>query len=217
MAHGVRRAEDPAQVTVDVTIELPASSKGPLETILGIVDERGAIRTSRKQVEAPAGDGSHRLDFSIPLPPGTYKLRFAAADASGTVGVVESAVEGRLTTMGPIAASALIRSTVDAAGAQRRMSGEQIPQDATALLLALELYPPAVGAPADLLVKITMAPQGSESSATERVVTPELRDGALIAEAEYLVERLVPGSYTIRATVMSGPTPLGTLSTIVRR
>ena len=217
LARAVRRAGDPAQVTVDVTIEIPASAKGPLDTILGIVDERGAIRTSRKQIEAQAGGDAHRLDFSVPLAPGAYKLRFAAADASGAVGVVESPVEARLTMMGTLAASELMRWSVNGAGEQRRMSGEQIASDAKGLLVALELYAPASGPPADLLVKFTMAPQGNESAATERIVTPEARDGALIAEVEYLVDRLAPGGYMIRATVMSGPASIGTLSTTVRR
>jgi VWFA-related protein len=217
LARAVRRAEDPAQVVVDVSAEIPASSTGPFDTVLGIVDERGAIRTSKKQVEAPSGGGPNRLEFSVPLAPGSYKLRFAAADASGAVGVVESAVEARLTTMGAIATSELMRWTVNAEGEQRRVAGEQVPQDAKTLLVALELYPPGAAAPADLLVKIAMAPQGSDAVPNERIVTPELRDGALVAEAEYMLDRLTAGTYTIRATVLSGATPLGTVSTIVRR
>ena len=216
IARSVRRAEDPAQVAVDVAVEIPASATGPLDTILGIVDERGAIRTSRKKVEPESPGGAHRIDFSLPLAPGSYKLRFAVADASGAVGVVESAVEARLTAMGAIATSELMRFAVNAAGEQQRM-GEQVPADAKTVLIALELYPAGTDGPADLLVKLAMALQGGEATATERIVTPELRDGVLVAEAEYLLDRLTPGTYTVRATVMSGATSLGTVSTVVRR
>jgi hypothetical protein len=118
--------------------------------------------------------------------------------------------------MGAIATSGLLRSVVNAAGEQRQM-GEQVPPDAKTVLIALELYPAGTDRPVDLLVKLTMAAEGNEAAATERIVTPEVRDGVLIAEAEYLADRLAPGAYTLRATVMSGTASLGTVSTIVRR
>lgn len=215
IARGVRRGEDPTQVAVDIAVDLPASATAPLDTILGIVDARGGIRTSRKKVEATAAGEPYHIEASLPLSPGSYKLRFAVADASGAVGVVETAVEARLATMGTVAASELLRWTVNAAGERRRLAGEQIPADAKTLLLALELYPPA-DAPPDLLLKIALGPQG-DAAANERIVTPELRDGVLIGEVEFGLAPLAPGAYIIRATVMSGATTLGTLSAAVRR
>jgi len=218
IASGVRRADDPAQVMVDIAIDIPASAAGPLDTVLGVVDGRGAIRTSRNKKVEPAAPGApYHIDASLPLPPGSYKLRFAAADASGAIGLVETVVEAKLTMMGTVGTSELLRWTLNAAGEQKRLAGEQIPAEATTLLLALELYPPGADAPPDLLVKIAMGPQGGEAPASERVITPEPRLGALVAEAEYLLAALPPGAYTIRATVMSGATMLGTVSALVRR
>jgi hypothetical protein len=44
----------------------------------------------------------------------------------------------------------------------------------------------------------------------ERVIVPEIADGVLRAEAEFLLDSLPPGTYAIRATVLSGATVLGT-------
>jgi hypothetical protein len=50
----------------------------------------------------------------------------------------------------------------------------------------------------------------------ERVIVPEPVDGALRAEAEFVLDSLPPGNYTIRATVLSGVTVLGSLTRPVR-
>ena len=79
----LRRDADPAQVLLDVQIEIGASAKPPLSTLLGVVDGRGAIRSAGQDIAAAGDGGAYRLDFSLPLTPGPYKLRFAAADAAG--------------------------------------------------------------------------------------------------------------------------------------
>jgi hypothetical protein len=104
----VRRGANPPEISLDVAIEIPASAAGPLNTLLGVVDASGAIRTARKQVDAAGAGMPYQLDFSVPLAPGTYTLRFAAADATGTVGAVEAKVDAHLTPMGPLEASGLL-------------------------------------------------------------------------------------------------------------
>jgi hypothetical protein len=107
---------------------------------------------------------------------------------------------------------------VDAGGQQRRLARETIPPDAKALVVALELYSGAGAAPADLLVKIGLiAGSGDRLPAIERIVAPEPRDGVSIAEAEFPLERLAPGAYVVRATVVSGTSVLGTTSTDIKR
>jgi hypothetical protein len=51
---------------------------------------------------------------------------------------------------------------------------------------------------------------------TERVVVPESAEGVLRVEAEFALDRVAAGSYTVRATVLSGPTVLGSLTRPVR-
>ena len=219
LATRVRRGSDPAQVSLDVQIELPATAKGPLTTLLGVVDARGAIRTANRSI-APAQDGTNRFDFSLPLEPGPYKVRFAAADAAGTIGSIESPVKAELVAMGPLLASSLLRWVPDSTGGQRPLILDALPSDAAAVGATLELYATAAAAPPpDLLVKLTLGPDDSAQPAwIERIVTPEVRDGVLIAEAEFPLARVPSGTHALRAVVLSGTTVLGTTSaTVIKR
>lgn len=196
MSRTVRRAPDPGQVAIDVDVEIPSSVKGPIAAAFGVVDATGAVRSGRKEVQAASDGAPYRLSFSLPVAPGTYKLRIAAADAAGAVGAQESIVDARLGAMGPFMASDLLQF-----------------RDATSLATVLELYP-VVGAavPADVVVKIELAVAGDQTPRIERLVTPEPRDGMLVAEAEFALEKLAAGAYAVRATVMSGAAVLGTAS-----
>lgn len=219
LGRALRRAADPAQVSLEVQIEIPATAKAPLSVLLGLVDERGTIRTANQEVDAPAGS-FYRLDFSLPLAPGSYKLRFAAADATGTIGAIDTIVAAALTTMGPFRASDLLRWTSSPGAEPRALALEDLPVGAATLGASLELYGNALAsAPPDVLVKITLAPaDGAEPASIERVVSPENRDGVLVAEAEFPLDRLVSGSYILRAVVQSGTTVLGTASaTVIKR
>jgi hypothetical protein len=189
----VRRAADPAQIAIDVVIVVSAAAKAPLATIFGLVDAGGAIRTSDKTMAAPDPDGGYRLAFSVPVAPGAYTLRFAAADADGAVGSIESAVDATLTAMGPFQASGI--------------AIEPLPGSRRGILAAFELYP-AAAAPPDVIVKMALVSGGDP--VTERAIVPESIDGVLRAEAEFLLDSLPPATYSLRATVVSGTTVLGT-------
>ena len=214
----VRRGADPAQVTVDVQLEIAASARAPLTALMGVVDAQGAIRRASRPIEA-APDGTYTIDVSLPLAPGAYKLRFAAADATGAVGAIETAVTAQLAVMGPLRASGLLRWTASAAGPPRPLLLDQLPAAASTLGATLELYS-ASGAPppADILVRIGLSPAGSPQPSIERIVTPETRGGVLTAEAEFPLDGLASGRYTVRAVVLAGAAELGTVSaTVIKR
>jgi hypothetical protein len=214
----VRRGADPSQVILDVAVDIPASANGPVQSLLGVVNARGGIGTARKEMTADSAGAPFHADLFLPLPPGAYIVRIAAADAGGTLGFTEVKVDAKLTSVGPLAASSLLRATLDASERRRSMTRDRIPADAKTLVAALELYPSSGAPPADVLVKIALVPaSGGDAAAIERVVTPEARDGVLAAEAEFTLDRLAAGKYTLRATVLSGATTLGTVSAAVER
>jgi len=190
----VRRAADPAQIAIDVVIAVSPGARAPVSTMFGLVDAGGAIRTSARTLDAPEANGGYRLAFTVPVRPGVYKLRFAAADATGAVGSIESPVDATLTTMGPLQASGI--------------AIELLPGSRRGILAAIELYPPPGGAPSDVIVKMALV--SGEEATVERVIVPEPADGVLRAEAEFALDALPPGVYAIRATVLSGATVLGT-------
>lgn len=216
LGRALRRGADATQVLLDVQIEIPASAKAPLSAWLGVVDGRGAIRSAGQQIAAPES-GNYRLEFSLPLAPGPYTLRFAAADAAGTIGAVATAVSAELAPVGSFAASDLLRWTATAGAEPRPLLFEELPSDADTLGASLELYGTGVasGTP-DVLVKMTLGfAQGSLPAEIERVVSPDVRDGALVAEAQFPLARVGRGSYVLRADVLSGSTVLGTVSATI--
>ena len=217
VGHAIRRAANDAELTLDVAIEIPAGTPGPISALLGIVEAKGAIRSVNRTLDATNAGDPYHLDLALPLSPAAYKLRIAAADANGTIASVELPVNAQLKQTGTMRASDLLRSTTDATDRRRAITNDTIPASATTLVLGLELYPPAEAPPPDLLVNMSLTLDAANTSATERVVIPELRDGALVAEAEFGVERLAPGRYVARAIVLSGARPLGTIEAIVKR
>jgi hypothetical protein len=197
----VHRGGDPGQIAIDVAITVGASAQAPVATMFGLVDASGAIRTSDKTLTGAEG-GAYRIAFSVPVAPGAYKLRFAAADAGGAVGAIEAAVDAALTKMGPFEASGLMLET--------------LPGDGRRILAALELYPPAGAAAPDVVVKMALV-SASGDPAVERVVVPEETGaGVLRAEAEFALDRLPAGAYTLRASVLSGATVLGAVTRQIR-
>ena len=216
----LRRDADPAQVLLDVQIEIGASAKPPLSTLLGVVDGRGAIRSAGQDIAAAGDGGAYRLDFSLPLTPGPYKLRFAAADAAGTIGAVESAVSAELATIGPFRASDLLRWSAGADSQPRPLMFDELPSGASRVGATLELYMPSgAAAMPDLLVKMTFGPSETGApAAIERIVTPEAREGALEQKPSSRWNVWASGTYLLRAVVQSGSTILGTASaTVIKR
>ena len=196
----VRRGADPAHIAIDVTIAVSGAARAPVSTMFGLVDAGGTIRTSDKTLEAPDAGGGYRLAFTVPVVPGSYRLRVAAADAGGAVGSAESAVDATLTKMGTLETSGIAIAA--------------LPGPRRGVLAAVELYPSDTP-PADVLVKMTLV-SGADAT-VERVVVPEMVDGVLRAEAEFLLDTLPPGRYTVRAAVLSGATLLGTLTRALPR
>ena len=194
LERSVRRASDPSKVAIDVAIVVSPAAQAPLSTTFGLVDASGAIRTSDKTIDAP-GAGGYRLSFSVPVAPGAYTLRFAAADRTGAVGSIESPVDATLAAMGPFQASGI--------------AIEPLPGARRGILASLELYPSAA-APSDVIV--TMALVSGTDPVNERAIVPELVDGVLRADAEFTLDALPPGTYSLRAVVVSGATVLGTIS-----
>jgi hypothetical protein len=217
VGRSIRRAPDPSQVMMDIAIDVAATTPGPISARLGIVDARGAIRSANQTLQTDRAGGPYHVDVSLPLTAATYKLRIAAADATGAIASIELPVTAQLNRIGSMTASELLRSTADAAERRRPVTDDTIPSGAVTLFVVLELYPSSDGAPPDLLVNMSLAPEGSSTPIAERVVTPELRDGALIAEAEFGVQRAGSGSYVVRGTVLSGARPLGTIQSVLKR
>ena len=164
-----------------------------------------------RTIDAPAEGESYRLAFSVPVTPGAYQLRFAVADASGQVGAVSKPVRAELAAMGPFTVSDLQTTWIDQAEKeQSQFPGPQdLPSTAKAINVALDLYATAGAAPRDVLVKMEFGPAGQPSS-IERVVVPVSENGVFRVDAQFPLERVAPGTYSVQATVLVDGMVIGT-------
>jgi len=218
LVSSIRRAADPSQVEIGVRVEIPSAAKAPLTAIFGVVDTAGKLRSGRRPIDTPADGESYRLTFSVPVAPGAYRLRFAVADGTGRVSVVDTPVRAELTAIGPFAAGDLQTSWVTATGTgpAAQFPPDDLPPSAATLNASLDLYLTAGAAvPRDVLVKLTFGVSGRPG--IERIVSPEHENGTFRADAQFPVERLAAGVYSLQATVLVDGAPVGTSSATIRK
>jgi VWFA-related protein len=226
----LRRGSGSAPIDLAVNVMIPASAAGPLTTMFGLVDESGAhgemMKSGRKVVAAPLDGAAYRLAFSLPVSPGIYKLRFAAADATGSVGSLETVVAARLATMGPFQVSDLLASWTGADGTPQFLGIEDLPAGAKTINAIFELYP-AIGArasvrdarpsPEDVQVRFGLYAGSRSQPLAEKDVVPDRTGGILRAEAPFFVDTLEPGAYVLRATVFIAGKRVGTARVSLRK
>jgi hypothetical protein len=86
---------------------------------------------------------------------------------------------------------------------------------------SLELYPGMTAAPADLVVRFTITPQGQTTAVAAHdgdIATETKTAGTTRAEAAFSIAALAPGAYTLRAAVIvDGVTAGEALATIRKR
>ncbi|HEY6356646.1 MAG TPA: hypothetical protein VIX35_00295, partial [Vicinamibacterales bacterium] len=165
----VRRGDTATAIDVGANLEVPASAPGPLTVMFGLVDAAGQLRTGRKTIDAPADGGNYRVSLSLPVTPGTYRLRFAVADASGRVGSIDAPVNAELGHVGPFLTSDVMTSWSGADGQPQFLALEEVPATATALSTFVELYPSAGPLPADVRVQWSVSGDGVQPLADQTV------------------------------------------------
>jgi VWFA-related protein len=212
----IRRGASTSDLTVDLDMEIPAATPGPLTLVFGVADAMGLIRQGRKTIDTPAAGADYRVSLAVPVPAGSYRMRLAVADANGVVGSVETPVKAVLGRIGPFLASDLLTGWSSADGPLQFVALERLPATAAHLVGVLELYPDAGAAiPADVQVKLTILTP-DETPIDERDVTPKDVGGVLRVEAPFDLQYVPAGPYILRATVSIGGAAVGTASTTVR-
>ena len=207
----IRRGAENGQIAVDLDVEVPASTPGPLQMMFGLVDAIGVVKSGKKALDPPSGGGDYRVSLAVPVASGNYKVRLAVADAQGNVGSVESRVKAVLTPMGPFQASDLLTGWAAANGPAQFVALGKLPSGAARLLTQLELYPtPGVAAmPSDVKVHITIS-TADGTPLDDRTVAPTLESGVLRAQTAFDLQYIPAGAYVLKADVSAGGSALGT-------
>jgi VWFA-related protein len=205
------------RVEIRVSAAAPASVKGPVEMMYGLVDEAGQMVVSGQNRLAEVSGRDYRLLFPIRTRMGHYRLRVVASDGDRHIGSLETPVSASLPQVGGYATSDLLTAVLEPDGATKPVGPDAIPGDAQSLIVQLELYPAASADPPIPHVQFQLLrADGSNATDVDDVVS-SMSGTVLVARTSLPIQALASGSYTIRATVFENDNNIGVASLVVRK
>lgn len=221
MAATVRRSNSAAGlVDVSVNAEIPAASPGPLTAIVGVVDASGAMRVSRRVVDAAPG-AAFSVQYLFPLEPGDYRIRLGVADMAGAIGTLEVPVHATLaavgTMPGALTASDVLTWFVDASNRAQLFTLETVPDGLDTLHASLELYPAGAMPLEPPAVHWTLTRDGDTTPLLDADTDARPSATLLRADAEFPVAALPAGTYVLTAKVRVGDVTAGTRAAVIRK
>jgi VWFA-related protein len=213
----IRPGKTAEEIALGVNIEVPAGVPGPLRVQFAAVDEKGKSRTGKHTLSAPGSGGGYRLSFSVPVPPGSYRLRVGIADADGQVGSIDLPVAAQLSRVGPFRMSDILSAWIGADGRPQFLSLGNVPPVATSLVAGVELVFAQEAAP-PTGVRVTWAiVTESGQPVAQQTVDAVPAGNRLNAQTQVSVSSLPAGTYELRATVLIANQAAGGTSVSFRK
>jgi hypothetical protein len=205
-----RSTSSPGQIEVSVSALMPSSAKTPITALLGVVDEAGALRFSRRVVDNTVD----AVQFLLPLAAGNYAIRFAAADAEKALGTVELPLAVKLHALGGFTSSDVMTWVLEQKATL--FATDDVPADGK-LHASIELYPsgPMPGeAPG---IRWTVTREGETKPVVEDELDAQAGQSLFRSDLEIPFESLAPGTYIIRATLLVADKPAGSVGATIRK
>ena len=210
----VRRSATAGLLEIGTTASTPATTAGPVNFSIGLVDGNGALRTGKRSVNDKTSD--YRATFAFPVTPGPHQVRIAASDASGNVGAVTLAVNAALTTIETVDASDVLLWATDAQGNRQLLPFEDLPDGLTNLTVMVELYSKQAQMQ-KIDIRFSIVDDVGRVIAEKAAAIASGANGVARADAPFELTRLAQGRYTLRASVVLDGKPAGDLSTSFQR
>jgi len=141
--------------------------------------------------------------IGLSVPPGTYRLRLAAIDSNGRLGLVDDQLEAEIRKAGPVQISGLMLGVSAASGFAPRLqfSGER---EAVAYL---EMYGLPEGTDAGALIEVARTTNGPAFLTLKGTFKPTAVEGRFTVTATIPLTNLAAGSYVVRAVVAAPGQP----------
>lgn len=206
-----RNSANDKQMDVTVSAELAPAAKLPVTILIGVVDQTGSMRTSQRVIEAPGP-----IQFVFPLSSGNYLVRFGAGDASGALGTVEVPVIAKPRVMGPLTASDLLTWVLDAQN-RPQMFAVDTPPNVPTLNASVELYPAGAMPAQPPVINWTVTRVGESRALLNENNQGRAAQNLFRADLAIPFDQLQPGVYTVRATLLVGDKPSGTVAATIRK
>jgi hypothetical protein len=212
-----RRRASSNQVELGIGMEVPASVAGPLTATFGLIDKDGALKQGSRAMPVPPKGSDYRLTFPMPVARGPYHVRFAVADANGSVGSIDTEVDATLVPLAGAEASDVLTWWVDTAGRAQFLALDTIPAGVTSLGAGLEIYPLAGQAfPENVRVTMSLTPANGGAAVISRDVAPLLGNNMWRAEAMLPLANVPAGAYVLKAAVTINGAAAGEVTAMVR-
>lgn len=206
------RGRDARRLKAIIAAELALSPGAAVDLTWGYeVLDQGRVVADALDSGLPFGSASTGdsiiLVTACALPPGRYTLRFAVIDAAGRRGSVEHPLDVGLRDADLIQFSDLLVGIDD--GQRFRPQLEFTPGEGTVSAL-LELYNSGLVTPENLQVEFDLrGPDGISRRAARVQPQGTDFDQRLVATAHLPLDSIAAGIYTLHATVLVGPRPVG--------
>jgi hypothetical protein len=163
---------------------------------IGLFDEKNTLK---KQWSAQPADLAKRpIKAALAAPPGTYRMRVAAVDASGRAGTTDYELKAEVPRADPLKISTLVLGTQQGGGGfapRLDFSNEPV------AIGLLEIYGVPKGGTVTVDLDIVSTPEGSPLASAQTSVKPGSTEDMRIAFGGFDIATLSPGDYLMRAIV----------------
>jgi hypothetical protein len=150
---------------------------------------------------------------ALTAPAGAYRLRVAAADASGRVGTVDSDLRAELIPADRLRLSTLLLGIpVNGAFAAKLLFSDSDP----AVVAYLEVYGAVTGEVA-ASIDLLPAAEGTAIASVPATITASKTGDLRVAYGGFTINALQPGDYLVRVNVTVDAKPVGRVTRTIRK
>jgi hypothetical protein len=199
------------EVTIVAVFEGLDPNVGIASASVGLFDEKNTLK---KQWTAQAADLTKRpVMAGLTAPPGTYRLRAAAVDASGRAGTTDYDLKAETLRADPLKLSALVLGSQQGTGFVPRLEFTTEP----IAIGMLEIYGVPKGGSVTVDLDVVSSPEGAPIATAATTVNPGRAEDMRIAFGGFSIASLDPGDYLMRAIVSLDGKPVGRVVRTLRK
>lgn len=179
---------------------------------VGLFDEKNTLK--KQWTAQPADLASRPIKAALAAPPGTYRVRVAALDASGRAGTTDYELKAEVTRADPLKVSTLVLGTQQQGGGfvpRLDFSSEPV------AIGLLEIYGVPKGGTVTVDLDVVSSPEGAPIASAQTSVNPGSSEDMRRAFGGFNIGDLPPGDYLMRAIVSLDGKPVGRVVRTLRK